>query len=66
VVYRKVAVALSPILVFGIADIIGWLLRRTIWRHPEVEPRPGGKLAREEPAGRGGASRGTAIGQLQR
>jgi hypothetical protein len=47
----KIAVALSPILTFGIADIIGWFLRRTLWRRPEVKPRPGGELAREEPAG---------------
>jgi hypothetical protein len=35
----KVAVGLSPILTFGIADIIGWFLRRVRWLRPEVEPK---------------------------
>ena len=38
----KVAVALSPILIFGVADIIGWFLRRTLWRRPEGDPGVGG------------------------
>ena len=28
----KAAVALVPIVIFGAADVIGWFLRRTLWR----------------------------------
>src|SRR6516165_8838807 len=38
----KAAVALVPIVIFGAADVIGWFLRRTIWRRKTmvpVEPR---------------------------
>jgi hypothetical protein len=30
------AVALSPMLIFWIAGVIGWFLRHTLWRHPGV------------------------------
>ena len=47
----KVAVALSPVLVFLTADVIEWFLRRTIWRRTEVVPPSGRGTARDEPAG---------------
>src|SRR5260370_3867553 len=34
----KVAVALSPILTFWAAGVIGWFLRRTLWARLEVPP----------------------------
>jgi hypothetical protein len=34
------AVALTPMLTLWIADVIGWFLRRTLWRRPEVKPQP--------------------------
>jgi hypothetical protein len=47
----KIAVALSPILVFSTADVIEWFLRRTIWRRTEVAPNPGRETARHERTG---------------
>ena len=38
----KVAVALSPILTLWAAGVIGWFLRRTLWRHSGVAPQSGG------------------------
>jgi hypothetical protein len=38
------AVLLTPMLAFWIIDIVGWFLRRTLWRH-------GPKPACDEPAG---------------
>jgi len=38
----KVAVALSPILTFWGAGVIGWLLRRMLWRRSGVAPQSGG------------------------
>ena len=38
----KIIVALSPILIFWAAGVIGWFLRRTLWRHSGVAPQPGG------------------------
>ena len=35
----KVAVALVPIVTFGVADLIRWLLRRTLWRGTALAPR---------------------------
>ena len=46
----KVAVALSPILIFLTADVIEWF-PRTIRRRREVAPRSGRETARHEPAG---------------
>jgi len=43
-------VALTPMLTFWIADGIGWFLRRTLWRRPEVEPQSGREPAHDEPA----------------
>jgi hypothetical protein len=43
----KVAVALCPILIFWAAGVIGWFLRRTLWRRSEEAPRSGG-LERNE------------------
>jgi hypothetical protein len=37
----KAAVALTPIITLGTADVIGWLLHRTLWRRTEVAPRSG-------------------------
>jgi hypothetical protein len=34
------AVALTPMLTFWIADVIGWFFRRTLWRRPEVKSQP--------------------------
>jgi hypothetical protein len=42
-------VALTPMLTFWIADGIGWFLRHTLWRRPEVEPQSEGEQARNEP-----------------
>jgi hypothetical protein len=47
----KVAVALSPSLIFWAAGVIGWLLRRTLWHQPETAPRSATKLACDEPTG---------------
>jgi hypothetical protein len=33
------AVALTPMLIFWIAGVIGWFLRHTLWRRPEVNPQ---------------------------
>jgi len=41
----KVAVALSPILTLWAAGVIGWFLRRTLWRRLGVAPQPGGPRA---------------------
>jgi len=38
------AVALTPMFTLWIADVIGWVLRRTLWRRPEVVPQPGREL----------------------
>jgi hypothetical protein len=35
----KVAVALVPIVTFAVADLIRWLLRRTLWRGTAMAPR---------------------------
>ena len=45
------AVVLTPMLTFWIVDVIGWFLRRTLWRQPETAPRSGPEPARDEPAG---------------
>jgi len=37
-------VALTPMFTLWIADVIGWVLRRTLWRRPEVVPQPGREL----------------------
>jgi len=44
-------VLLTPMLTFWIIDIVGWVLRRTLWRHPEMPPQLGPKPACDEPAG---------------
>jgi hypothetical protein len=49
--FVKAAVALSPILIFWIADIIAWFLRRTLWRRPAGDPQTEREPAHEEPAG---------------
>jgi hypothetical protein len=46
-----VAVVLTPMLAFWIIEVIGWFLRRALWRHPETAPRSGSEPARDEPAG---------------
>jgi hypothetical protein len=46
----KVAVALTPMLTFWIADGIGWFLRRTLWRRSEVERQSGLETVPEGPA----------------
>jgi hypothetical protein len=45
------AVALTPMLILSIADVIGWFFRRTLWRRPEVAPQPGREAAPKEAAG---------------
>jgi hypothetical protein len=45
------AVVLTPMLAFWIIEVIGWFLRRALWRHPGTEPQSGHEQAREEPAG---------------
>jgi len=42
-------VALTPMFIFGIADGIGWFLRRTLWQRPEIASQSKGKQARDEP-----------------
>ena len=42
-------VALTPMLTFGIADGIGWFVRRTLGRRPEVEPQSERETARDKP-----------------
>jgi hypothetical protein len=37
----KVAIALSPILTFWTAGVIGWFLRRTLWQRSEAAPQSG-------------------------
>ena len=44
-------VLLTPMLTFWIIDIVGWVLRRTLWRHPEMPPQLGPNPARDESAG---------------
>ena len=44
-------VLLAPMLTFWIIDIVGWVLRRTLWRHPEKPPQLGPKPPCDEPAG---------------
>jgi hypothetical protein len=46
----KVGVALSPMLTFWAAGVIGWFLRRTLWRRLEVEPLSGRETALDDPA----------------
>ena len=41
----KVTVALSPVLTFWAAGVIGWVRPRTLWRRAEVAPQPGGSCA---------------------
>jgi hypothetical protein len=36
-------------LTFGIADGIGWFLRRTLWWRPEIASQSEGEEARDEP-----------------
>jgi hypothetical protein len=43
------AVALTPMLIFWIAGVIGWFLRHTLWRHPGVTRQPEREPARDEP-----------------
>ena len=45
------AVGLTPMLTFWIIDVVGWFLRRALWRHPEVAPPSGAQTSRDEPAG---------------
>jgi len=45
------SVALTPMFIFGIADGIGWFLRRTLWPCPETEPQSGREPASNEVAG---------------
>jgi hypothetical protein len=45
------AVALTPMLTFWIAGLIGWFLRHTLWRRSGVEPQSGREPPREEPVG---------------
>ena len=59
----KVAVALSPILIFLTADVIEWF-PRTIRRRREVAPRSGRETARHEPAGVAAPPRRGANGVL--
>ena len=47
----KAAIALSPIFTFLIADVMGWLLRRTLWRRLEVALQVEGEPERHEPSG---------------
>ena len=49
-------VALTPMLTFGIADGIGWFLRRTLGRRPEVEPQSERETARDKPEREGPSS----------
>jgi hypothetical protein len=44
-----VAIALTPMLIFGIADGIGWFLGRTLGQRPEIASRSEGEQARDEP-----------------
>jgi hypothetical protein len=46
----KLAVALGPLLTFLTADVIGWFLRRKLWRRMGVVPRSGRETAHHEPA----------------
>jgi hypothetical protein len=46
----KVALAFSPIFIFGTADLIGWFLRHTPWRHTGATFRAEAELARDEAA----------------
>jgi hypothetical protein len=42
-------VALTPMLTFGIADGIGWFLRRTLWQRSEIASQSEGQEAHDEP-----------------
>ena len=42
-------VALTPMLTFGIADGIGWFLRRALWQRSEIASQSEGQQARDEP-----------------
>jgi hypothetical protein len=47
--FAAAGVALTPMLIFGIADGIGWFLRRTLWQRPEIASQSEGEQARDEP-----------------
>jgi hypothetical protein len=42
-------IALTPMLIFGIADGIGWFLRRALGQRPEIASQSEGEQARDEP-----------------
>ena len=44
-------IALTPMFIFGIADGIGWFLRRTLWPCPATKPQSGRELASNELGG---------------
>jgi hypothetical protein len=46
----KAVVALSPMLTFWAAGVIGWFLRRMCWRRLEVKHQSGRDTARDEHA----------------
>jgi hypothetical protein len=58
--FAKAAVGLVPIVTIGAADVIGWFLRRSLWRRTTMAPRsevqgtngPGVRLYRDETRGR--------------
>jgi hypothetical protein len=44
-------VVLTPMIALWIIEVIGWILRRTLWRHPETAPWSASEPASEEPVG---------------
>jgi hypothetical protein len=42
-------IALTPMLIFGIADGIGWFLHRALGQRPEIASQSEGEQARDEP-----------------
>jgi len=44
-------VVLTPMLTFWIIDVIGWFLRWTLWRHPEMASPSGAEPAATNPPG---------------
>jgi hypothetical protein len=46
----KAAIALSPMLTFSAAGVIGWFLRRVLLERPEVAALSGSEPSRLEPA----------------
>jgi hypothetical protein len=42
-------IAFTPMFIFGIADGIGWFLRRMLWRRPEITSQSEGAQARDQP-----------------